>query len=374
MFEDLGLLYYGPIDGHDTAKLIKTIEAVKDLRVPVLLHVATQKGKGYKPSEDTPSDYHGVGPFNLEEGIQKKNSQSFTTAFSGVVTDLAVHNKNIVVICAAMAQGTGLEDFSMKYPSRFFDCGIAEEHCVTMAAGMARCGFIPIVAIYSTFLQRAYDEIIHDVCFMDNHVIFAIDRAGFVGNDGHTHHGLYDMAYMSSMPNTTIFAPHNYSSLKDCFAKAAQLNGPVAVRYPKGSEEDNIKTEDVTKPQVISRKGTDFALISIGTTLKAAEDAMQLLENQNLRGTHINLTMVKPYPTEQLSDMCSGIQHIFTIEEGIREGGIGQSITSDLPDYFICHNIGVENPIIKASSRSDQLKTAGLDADSISNKIIKFVL
>ena len=209
MFEDLGLIYYGPIDGHDTESLIKALDAVKDLRHPVLLHVCTKKGKGYSFAENEPSSYHGVGPFDRETGVGKSSKLTYTSAFAGAMLEVAAKNKNVVGISAAMAQGTGMDKFANKFPTRFFDCGIAEEHAVTMAGGLSVSGYIPVVAIYSSFLQRAYDQIIHDVCFMNNHVVFAVDRSGFVGNDGHTHNGLYDITYLNSVPNMTLLSPRD---------------------------------------------------------------------------------------------------------------------------------------------------------------------
>ena len=235
MFEDLGLRYYGPIDGHDTETLIKSLNAVKDLNVPILIHIVTQKGKGYRFAEQNPSDYHGVSPFDINTGVKPSSKLSYTTAFSGALIDVATKNKNVVGICAAMAVGTGMDKFAYKFPSRFFDCGIAEEHCVTMAGGMSVKGLVPVVAIYSSFLQRAYDEILHDVCYMNNHVVFAIDRAGFVGNDGHTHNGIHDISYLNSMPGMTILSPRDYSDLKICVDYAVNTaTGPISIRYPRG--------------------------------------------------------------------------------------------------------------------------------------------
>ena len=240
MFEDLGLNYYGPVDGHNTEDLIKALNAIKDIKDPMLLHVITKKGKGYAPAENNPSDYHGVGSFDLETGVSKNGKSSYTTAFAGALEEIAEKNPKVVAISAAMAQGTGLDHYSMRFPTRFFDCGIAEEHCVTMAGGLAVSGFVPVVAIYSSFLQRAYDEMITDVCFMNNHVVFSIDRAGFVGQDGHTHHGLLDLSYLNSMVNMTLFAPRDYKDLRNCLDYAVNTcTGPVAVRYPRGSSARN---------------------------------------------------------------------------------------------------------------------------------------
>ncbi|MCR4688624.1 MAG: 1-deoxy-D-xylulose-5-phosphate synthase, partial [Saccharofermentans sp.] len=284
MFEDLGLNYYGPVDGHNTEDLINALEAVKDINHPVLIHIVTKKGKGYAPAENNPADYHGVGPFDLSKGVVKTGKGSYTSAFAGALMDIAASNQKVVAVTAAMSQGTGLDSFSMKFPTRFFDCGIAEGHCVTMAGGLAVKGYVPVVAIYSSFLQRAYDEMITDVCFMNLHVVFAIDRAGFVGQDGHTHHGLIDLSYLNSMVNMTVFAPRDYKDLRSCLDYAInKCEGPVAVRYPRGSSPFESagplyeNSEDCIKPHIAQDFGTDFAIISIGKMCSEADFATSAL-------------------------------------------------------------------------------------------------
>lgn len=376
-FEDMGLVYYGPIDGHDTKRLIKAFEAVKDINKPVLLHIVTTKGKGYKPAEKDPADYHGVGPFDPEKGVAKSNSLTYTTAFAGALVDIAAHNKKVVGLCAAMAQGTGMDLFAYKFPNRFFDCGIAEEHAVTMAGGLAAAGFTPVVAIYSSFLQRAYDEIIHDVCFMNNHVVFAVDRAGFVGADGHTHNGLNDISYFNAMPNMTILAPRDYMDLRNCLDHAInKCSGPVAIRYPRGkSVYDNnylyTDPQDMIKPHYGSRCGRDYAIISVGKMSQTAEDAIAKLSSKGLNGFHINITMVKPLPSE-LKEMIGNDIRVYTLEEGIICGGAGESIARLLEESNKDVKVsvfGVANSIIRAASQEEQLKECGLDADSIADRI-----
>ena len=381
IFEDLGLRYYGPIDGHNTEKLIKAFDAVKDLNVPVLMHVITKKGKGYRFAEENPSDYHGVSPFDVEVGVKKSNKLSYTGAFSGTLLDISAKNKKVVGICAAMAIGTGMEPFSYKYPSRFFDCGIAEEHCVTMAAGMARSGMIPIVAIYSSFLQRAYDEILHDVCYMNNHVIFAVDRAGFVGNDGHTHNGMHDISYLNSMPGMTILSPRDYSDLKMCFEYAVnKVNGPVAVRYPRGAspyEEDGplySEIKDINKPHVVSDEGNDYVLITTGLYCKVCEKTRDILSSNGYKGKVVCLTVLKPLNTSDIIDVIGDSRFVFTGEEGILAGGFGESLKLELTRGGYngrVDNFAVENQMIRAGTVDQQLKASGLDAETIASKIRK---
>ncbi|MBP3811411.1 MAG: 1-deoxy-D-xylulose-5-phosphate synthase [Clostridiales bacterium] len=379
MFEDLGLRYYGPIDGHDTEGLIKAFNAVKDLNVPVLMHIVTKKGKGYEFAERNPSDYHGVGPFDIETGVKKSNKISYTGAFSGAMLEQAAKNKNVVGICAAMAVGTGMDAFSYKYPSRFFDCGIAEEHCVTMAGGMATAGMIPIVAIYSSFLQRAYDQILHDVCYMNNHVVFAIDRAGFVGNDGHTHNGIHDISYLNSMPGMTVLSPRDYTDLKICFDQAVnKIEGPVAIRYPRGAspyEEEGALYKDpelMYKPHIVSDEGDDYVLITTGLYGKVCDNAARILSEKGYKGRVICLTVLKPLNTSDIMDAIGNSRYVFTGEEGILSGGFGESLKLELTRAGYTgrvDNFAIEDQMIRAGTVQQQLQRAGLDAQSVSSRI-----
>lgn len=378
MFDDLGLNYYGPVDGHNMEDLIKAFDGAKEIRGPVLIHVITKKGKGYAPAETNPSDYHGVGPFDLETGVGASKT-SYTTVFANTMTELAAKNPKIVAISAAMTLGTGLDNFQMKYPARFFDCGIAEEHSVTMAGGLAVSGFIPVVAIYSSFLQRAYDEMITDCCFMNSHVIFAIDRAGFVGNDGHTHHGLLDISYLNSMVNMTVLSPRDYTDLKRCLTYAVEsVKGPVAVRYPRGASPFEAKgplyqeMEDITMPHVVCDYGNDFALVSTGKICEEADLAMELLKDQGIMGKHINLTLIKPLPAKEIWDQLVGIKYVFSLEEGIISGGFGESLERELQILGFEKDVtvfGVRNPIVRAMSQKEQLKYCGLDGTTVASSI-----
>ena len=387
IFEDLGLLYYGIVDGHDTEALIKNIDAVKDLPGPVLLHIVTQKGKGFKAAEDTPSDFHGVSGFDIETGKIPPSGKSFTSVFGNKMIELSAKDKKITVICAAMAQGTGLVDYSFKYPERFFDCGIAEEHCVTMAAGLALEGFKPVVAIYSTFMQRAYDEILHDICYMNLHVVFAMDRAGLVGNDGHTHHGLYDLSMFLSMPNMTVLAPRDYRSLQRALEYATtKADGPCSIRYPRGTEAVNtfdadldnhaeIKDDysDVTLPYTAFDKGSDYCIISVGNSYVDGQEAALILEKQGISGKHINLTMLRPLKEDVLNELTSGIRYVFTVEEGITEGGAGSYLFQLLSSKHEVFNFGIDDPLIRAASQTRQKEIAGIDGKSLADKISKII-
>ena len=379
IFEDLGLVYYGPVDGHDVKSMIKAMDAVKDVKAPVLLHVVTKKGKGYGLAERNPSDYHGVGPFDLTTGVTGGSKPSYTTAFGGAICEIASQNRNVIAISAAMTQGTGLENYSLKFPTRFFDCGIAEEHCVTMAGGLAVSGFVPVVAVYSSFLQRAYDEMISDVCFMNSHVVFAIDRAGFVGNDGHTHHGLLDISYLNTMVNMTVLSPRDYKDLRHCLEYAVnKCEGPVAVRYPRGSSPFELagplytEPEECVLPHMSYGSGNDFAIISTGRIASEADRAVELLKEKGINGIHINLAMIKPIPFKELIRMTNGIRNVFTLEEGILSGGFGEACARGFcENKCSCHvyNIAVANPMIRAASPSEQIREAGIDAVSVAERI-----
>ena len=378
MFDDLGLNYYGPVDGHNMEDLIKAFDGAKEIKGPVLIHVLTEKGKGYAPAEKNPSDYHGVGPFDLETGVAP-GKNSYTTVFASTLTELAVKNPKIVAISAAMTLGTGLDNYQMKFPGRFFDCGIAEEHSVTMAGGMAVSGYTPVVAIYSSFLQRAYDEMITDCCFMNSHVVFAIDRSGFVGNDGHTHHGLLDISYLNSMVNMTVFSPRDYTDLKRCLTYAIDtVKGPVAVRYPRGTSPFEAKgplyadINDCVLPHVVCDYGNDFAIVSTGKICEEADQAMEILKEQGILGKHINVTMIKPMPAKEIWDLLVGTKYVFSLEEGIISGGFGEALERELQILGFESDVtvfGVRNPIVRAMSQKEQLKYCGLDGVTVASSI-----
>lgn len=378
-FEDLGLIYYGPVDGHDMKALIKAFKAVKQINDPVILHVCTQKGRGYKFAEENPSDYHGVGPFDLEKGVVSKTGiTSFTSAFSRSIVSIAKTNKKVAAVCAAMTSGTGLDEFAKLYPNRFFDCGIAEEHAVTMAGGLAVNGCIPVVAVYSTFMQRAFDQILQDCCYMNNHVVFCLDRAGCVGNDGHTHNGLFDLAYMNMMPQMTVLSPRDYTDLDRCLDYAInKMRGPVCIRYPRGSAkyDDCLYTDiaDLPKPHIVTDNGNDFAVISFGQIQKNCDLAFEKVTSEGFGGKLINLTCVKPLPSEMLFDILKDVKTVFVVEEGIIEGGIGSSLMRKLCDLgfdgtFKCY--GFTDSMVRAGTVDEQWDEFGLSVSKLSQSFI----
>ncbi|MBU0502651.1 MAG: 1-deoxy-D-xylulose-5-phosphate synthase, partial [Candidatus Margulisbacteria bacterium] len=292
MFEELGYKYFGPIDGHNIPLLISTLHHAKDVAGPVLLHVITKKGKGYAPAEKDPSKFHGKGPFEIKTGRAKEEDKvSYTKLFGETLFKLAKKNERIIAITAAMVDGTGLENFAEKFPDRFFDVGIAEEHAVTFAAGLAISGFRPVVAVYSTFLQRAYDQIIHDVCMQNLPVVFCLDRAGLVGEDGPTHHGVFDLAYLRSIPNMTVVAPADGEELQEMLAKAIEHNGPIAIRYPRGAvSSTHSRVSNTSQPT----PHTKICIIAIGSMVGPSLEAAALLEKDGVSARVINAKYVKP--------------------------------------------------------------------------------
>lgn len=380
IFENIGLVYYGPIDGHDVKQMIDTLNAVKKVNAPVLLHVCTKKGMGYRYAETNPSDYHGVSPFDLSTGVAKKSPdviKSFTDYFSKKIVEIGSANKDVVAICAAMSSGTGLDDFANKFEDRFFDCGIAEEHCVTLAGGMALAGKVPVVAIYSTFLQRAYDQILEDVCFMNNHVVFCLDRAGFVGADGHTHNGLFDISYMLSMPQLTCFVPTDYEDFGLCLDYSVNtLKGPASIRYSKSSEYRMEIDHDIHKPRMISNLGNDYAIITCGTIQREVDKVVLNLSNKGLKGKCINICQIKPCPTDEVLDLIKDCKIVFTVEEGILHGGFGSMIRNELIDkkfYSPIHTFGIKDSNVHCGTIDEQLKATGLDADALTTSFLNLI-
>lgn len=383
IFEDLGLVYYGPVDGHNTEELIAALESIRSINAPVLLHVCTKKGKGYKHAETHPSDYHGVGAFDLTKGVVPKTDKTvtnFTECFSRDIVSIANKNRNIVAISAAMTNGTGLKTFADRYPTRFFDCGIAEEHCVTMAAGLSLGGKVPIVAIYSSFLQRAYDQILEDVCFMNNHVIFCLDRAGLVGADGHTHNGIYDISYMLSMPNISVFVPSTFRDLtKSLYASVNDITGPCSIRYVKGSEyvDPALENADLDGVRVLADEGDDFAIITCGPVQKESDKAFKFLASKGLKGKNLNICKIKPLDISSIIEAVGSAKIIFTVEEGIVNGGFGSYFINEYVEnckkVVPVHTYGIKDPMVRAGTRSEQLKAARLDGEylgeSFFNKI-----
>ena len=333
LFENMGLTYLGPVDGHNMRQMMKLFNEAKRVEGPVVVHVLTQKGKGYGPASAHPDRFHGTGPFDIQTGkaLQKKTAPSYTDIFSEKMLSLGEKNKKLVAITAAMPDGTGLVGFSKKFPDRFFDVGIAEEHAVSFAAGLALGGLIPVAAIYSSFLQRAVDQILHDVCMQNLHVIFAIDRAGLVGADGETHQGCFDLSYLSMMPNMTVLAPKNDRELEEMLEFAVSHQGPVAIRYPRGNAYQGLREHQ--KPIVYGRseilaKGQKIAVLGVGSMLPSCEKVCQGLREDGYEPTLVNARFVKPLDVELLDQLAKDHSLFVTVEENVKSGGYGEHVSA----------------------------------------------
>ncbi|MBI5399413.1 1-deoxy-D-xylulose-5-phosphate synthase [Candidatus Saganbacteria bacterium] len=386
IFEELGFKYFGPIDGHNIPLIMSTLQHAREVEGPVLIHVLTKKGKGYPPAEKNPSRFHGIGPFDIKTGemLNESGQNTYTAAFGQAITQLAEKDEKIICITAAMIDGTGLEEFAGKFPKRFFDVGIAEEHAVTFAAGLAISGFRPIVAIYSTFLQRAYDQIIHDVCMQNLPVVFCLDRAGLVGEDGPTHHGLFDIAYMRSIPNMTIMAPKDTRELQQMLALAVAYNGPIAIRYPRGS---GSEVKGVHEKLIIGRgeklhrsAGTNqrgsMALIALGSMIQPAIDAAKLLEGEGIAVTVINARFVAPLDKTLLLKTAKIVDHVVTIEEGVLHGGFGSAVRELLSESDVIkpvHSLGLPNEFIEQGKRAELLESYGLIPEKIKESCLRLI-
>jgi 1-deoxy-D-xylulose-5-phosphate synthase len=333
IFEELGFQYVGPLEGHRLDNLIKNLQNVKKLKRPVLVHVITKKGKGYKFAEEDPSRFHGIGPFDITTGknLADTNSDpSYTEMFGKTMVKLAREDSRIVAITAAMTHGTGLEQFSEEMPDRFYDVGIAEQHGTTFAAGLATEGFIPVVTIYSTFMQRAYDQVLHDICAQKLPVVLALDRGGFVGKDGTTHHGLFDYSYLRSIPNIVVMAPKDENEFQHMLKTAVGCGCPVSVRYPRGkgvgvSIDDTLKSLEIGKGEVIL-DGNDIAIVAIGCTVCPAVAAAEKLKAEGISAMVINSRFVKPLDEELLCDVAKSTKNIVTVEENVLMGGFGSAV------------------------------------------------
>jgi 1-deoxy-D-xylulose-5-phosphate synthase len=331
IFEELGFKYLGPIDGHDIHNLEYVLKRAKSYNgYPVFIHVITKKGKGYEKAENAPEKYHGVNPFDIESGESKKSSsgRSYSNVFGDWISEAALKDKRVAAVTAAMPDGTGLTKFSRQHKDRFFDVGIAEQHAVTFSAGLAVGGYKPYFAVYSTFLQRAYDQIVHDVCMQNLPVTFAIDRAGVVGPDGETHHGVFDIAYLRHMPNITIMSPKDGREMEEMLNFTLQQNSPCAIRYPRGTEcnfEESSSPINMGKSEVLLH-GSDAAIIAEGKMVRTAYLACQKLKEKGYSLTLINIRFIKPLDEEMLIEAAKKYNTIFTIEDGILSGGMGSGI------------------------------------------------
>ncbi|MDD4899357.1 MAG: 1-deoxy-D-xylulose-5-phosphate synthase [Candidatus Omnitrophica bacterium] len=374
-FEELGFRYFGPFDGNNLDPLILNLKKVVNIKGPRLFHVVTKKGKGYLPSETDPIRFHSAGPFDLKTGkpLPKKdsNAKTFTEVFSEKLVALGKENQKIIAITAAMPEGTGLDKFRDSFPGRFFDVGIAEEHAVCFAAGLAKEGFKPVVAIYSTFLQRAYDQIIECIALQNLGVVLALDRSGLVGEDGATHQGIFDFNFLRHIPNLVVTAPANAPELEAMLKFAINSPHPVSIRYPKANcPRNQLPTQEIElgRAQAIKR-GSDFSVIAIGSMVVPCLEAMNLLEKEGLRGNLINARFVKPLDTALLLKIAGETQHIFTVEDGIIEAGFGSAVMEAVNRPVI--KLGVSAEFIPCGKRDLLLEKYGLTAEKIAGRIIK---
>ena len=372
LFEELGFRYFGPLDGHNIQSLIPTLKNILDIKGPALLHVITKKGKGYLPAENEPIRFHSAGPFEIATGRPKVGGarpKTYTEVFSNKLIELAKKNKHIVAITAAMPEGTGLDKFRDLYPERFFDVGIAEGHAICFASGLARKGLKPVVAIYSTFLQRAYDQIIEEVALQNAPVVLCLDRAGIAGEDGATHQGVFDIAYLRNIPNLVIMAPQDGVELEVMLEFAIALDRPVALRYPRSVvpvPRYPTKPLEIGKAEVL-REGKDFVLIALGSMVPASSGAIELLEKGGLKGTLVNARFVKPLDSNLFKAVTAQAKFIFSAEEGIIEGGFGSAVAEVIDRPVI--KIGLPTEFIPHGSRDILLDKYGLTAEGIAKKI-----
>jgi 1-deoxy-D-xylulose-5-phosphate synthase len=384
LFEALGFRYFGPVNGHNIQKLIRILSEIKNLNGPILLHVITQKGKGYKPAEEDEQKLHGVTPFDKVTGKMYKSDKpqppSYTKVFGEAVVQLARQNSKIVGITAAMPEGTGLNILKKEIPERFFDVGIAEQHAVTFSAGLATEGYIPICAIYSTFLQRAFDQIIHDVALQHLHVVFALDRAGLVGADGPTHHGAFDLSYLRLIPNMVIMAPKDESELRDMLYTATIYNkGPVAIRYPRGNGvgvplKENFDLIEIGKAEIL-REGNDIAILAVGSMVYPSLKASEKLSSYGIDAMVVNMRFVKPLDEELLDYVFERFDKVVTVEENTIRGGFGSAVLEYAAMRgvknvkFLIH--GIPDEFIEHGTQNELWRMLKLDPDGIVERIIE---
>lgn len=381
LFENMGITYLGPVDGHDIRKVQRALLEAKRLDHAVLVHVLTKKGKGYAPAERNPSKFHGVDPFDIATGkpLQKKEHPSYTDVFSRALCRLAQKDEKIVAVTAAMPDGTGLKAFAKEFPDRFFDVGIAEAHAVTSAAGMAAAGLKPVVAVYSSFLQRGYDQILHDVCIQELPVLFAVDRAGLVGSDGETHQGIFDYSYLTCIPNMTVMAPKNRWELEDMLAFGLKLGRPAAIRYPRGEAYRGLKEYrqpiEYGKGELLidhSGKGAKIALLAVGSMVSTAEHICEKLEKRGILCSLANGRFVKPFDRE-LADYLAGTHSlVVTLEENVLQGGFGRAVASYIyeghPGTKV-YQVGLPDTYVEHGNVSVLRESLGIDSDSIIKKM-----
>ena len=373
-FGEMGLYYLGPVDGHDVNKLETVLRWAKDMREPVLLHVVTTKGKGCTYAEERPDMYHGVGKFDPQTGELEKSGDSFSSKFGEYLCEFAEQNKMIAAITAAMAGGTGLDGFAKRFPDRFFDTGIAEGHATAMAAGMAKQGAVPVFAVYSSFLQRGYDMLIHDVALQKLHVVFAVDRAGLVGSDGETHHGVFDVSYLCSVPGMTILCPASFTELRDMLRYAVdEINGPVAVRYPRGGEGE-YRSSSLEMEQII-RSGSDVTLVCYGTMVNQALSAAPILEKQGISAEIVKLGIIKPNSFELTLNSLKKTGRLLMAEEVCAPGSVGEQLAAAVAESRIALRgiklLNLGDGIVTHGSVQELLRDYGLDGEGIARSVLE---
>ncbi len=376
-FEELGFTYIGPVNGHNIEEMITVFDNARNMKGPILIHVLTQKGQGYDPASEQPDIFHGVGPFDLETGLQpKKQYKSYTDVFGEYIVKKGESNSRLVVITAAMTSGTGLNAFAERLPQQFFDVGICEQHAVTLAAGMARQGLRPVVCLYSSFLQRAYDQLIHDVALQNLPVIIAVDRAGLVGDDGPTHHGVFDMAFLRSIPGFTIMAPADEDELADMFETAFSLNSPVAIRYPRGAGNGGqVKAQPAvleTGKGVVTREGSDLSILAIGRAVDIAEQTAASLGNIGIRASVANMRFLKPLDEALVVRLAAKCPRLLVMEEGTEKGGLGSAILECLARTGIRSEVeiaAIPDAFVEQGNIEILLQTIGMDADSLVKRV-----
>ena len=379
LFENMGLTYLGPVDGHDMRQLGKVLQEAKRKKGPVLIHVLTEKGRGYEPAMRHPARFHGAAPYEIETGLPKSNGNpSYTDIFSTVMRKFGDREPDVVAVSAAMVPGTGLKRFGNMFPERLFDVGIAEEHAVTFAAGLALGGLRPVVAIYSSFLQRAVDQILHDVCMQNLPVVFAVDRAGLVGSDGETHHGCFDLSYLSMMPNMTVMAPKNKWELSDMLKFAIRQKSPVAIRYPRGEAytglEDYRAPIEMGKAEILE-KGKEIAILAVGNMVRTAVQVTENLRNRGYEPTLVNMRFVKPLDMDLLEILREDHSLIVTMEENVKSGGFGEQVMTYYGSRLhspAVRIVAIEDKFVPHGSVEDLMHQQQMDSASVTERILRW--
>lgn len=382
LFEEMGFRYFGPVNGNDINEMIEVLENLKDVKGPVMLHVVTKKGKGYKPAEEKPTKFHGIGIFDVETGdsLGKSSALTFTKAFSDALLKLAEKDTSIAAITAAMPEGTGLDAFRDKFPSRYFDVGIAEEHAATFAAGLAAGGVKPIVALYSTFAQRCYDQILHDICLQKLPVVFALDRAGLVGEDGPTHHGVFDLSFLRDIPNLILAAPADENEMQHMLKTAFDAKAPFVLRYPRGTG-FGVKLDDEPQDLPIGKgvwlkKGKDATILAIGNRVHPALAAAEALKKHKIDCGVVNMRFVKPLDTQIIDEALKVSKHLVTIEDNMLAGGFGSAVAEYLADKqanFKLLRLGIGDEFVEHGKVANLFDKLGLNAGQMTDHILKWI-